>query len=323
MSRPQVLLTRAIVDAPLDSLRAVADVIIASDETPLTFEQFKAQVQGVDAILCHLTDRIDAELLAATGPQLKIVANYAVGYNNIDLAACRAAGVKASNTPGVLTEATADIAFALMMAVGRRVVEGDRLVRSGQWSGWAPKQLLGGDFHGRALGIIGCGRIGQAMARRARGFGMRLFYTQPQRLDRSTEAEFGLTYLPMKALLAEADFLSVHCPLTEATHHLIGAQQLAWMKPTAYLINTSRGPVIDEVALVEALQRKVIAGAGLDVFEHEPQLADGLNTLENVVLLPHLGSATLETRRRMGEVAVANILAALDGKVPPNDLTAN
>ncbi len=323
MTRPRVLVTRAILEAPLRRLREVADVCIASSEEPLSAEELRRKADGVDAILCHLTDRVDGALLEAAGPQLKIIANYAVGYNNIDLAACRKAGVWVSNTPGVLSEATADIAFTLMMAIGRRVVEGDRLVRTGEWTGWAPKQLLGGDFHGRTLGILGCGRIGQAMARRASGFGMRLMYHQPRPLDPEVEESLGLNFVSFDVLLRKTDFLSLHCPLTEETRHLIGTEELKAMKPTAYLINTSRGPVIDEAALVQALQEKEIAGAGLDVFEEEPRLTPGLAELDNVVLLPHLGSATQETRTRMGDLAVANILAALDEKTPPNELTGN
>jgi len=287
----------------------------------LPADEFRRLAAGCSAILCHLTDAIDEALLAAAGPQLQVVANYAVGYNNIDLDACRRHRVLATNTPGVLTEATADIAFALLLAASRRLVEGDALVRSGEWRGWAPRQLLGGDLHGRTLGLVGCGRIGQAVARRAQGFGLRLIYHQPKPLPSAAEQELRLDYRSLPKLLAEADFVSLHCPLTPATHHLLGAAEFARMKPTAYLINTARGPVVDEAALAAALQAGRLAGAGLDVYEKEPEVHPGLAELPNVVLLPHLGSATLETRTRMGELAVANVLAGLRGEQPPHELT--
>ncbi|MDO3378598.1 2-hydroxyacid dehydrogenase [Geoalkalibacter halelectricus] len=318
--RPTVFVTRPIIQGPLDRLAAVAEVQVHEGDELLGPDELRARVAGIDALFCHLTDRIDDALLEAAGPQLRIVANYAVGYNNIDLEACRRRGVAATNTPGVLTESTADIAFALLLATARRLVEGDRMVRAGQFDGWGPQMLLGHEIAGKTLGIIGCGRIGQAMARRARGFGMSLLYTQRRPLDGDLGRELGLSYVDLDTLLAQSDFISLHCPLTPETHHLLGRAQLARLKPEAILINTARGPVVDEKVLVEFLQGKRLAGAGFDVYEEEPRLAPGLAELDNVVLLPHIGSATFETRRRMGEMVVDNILAALQGLRPPNAL---
>jgi glyoxylate reductase len=241
-----------------------------------------------------------------------------VGYNNIDVAAATARQIPVTNTPGVLTAATADMAWALMFAIGRRVVEGDQLVRSRQWQGWGPLQLLGQDITSATLGLIGFGRIGKAMVRRARGFDMRVVYWNRTRLSPDEEAELGVTYLSREEVLAQADFVSLHVALTPETKHLIGEAELAAMKPTAYLINTARGPVVDEKALVKVLQAGGIAGAGLDVFENEPQLEPELYDMPNVVIPPHLGSATIGTRTRMGNIAVANCLAACRGKRPDN-----
>ncbi|KIH76076.1 glyoxylate reductase [Geoalkalibacter ferrihydriticus] len=318
--KPCVFVTRPILPGPLERLAAIAEVRVHEGEGLLSAAELRAQVTGIDALFCHLTDIVDEALLEAAGPQLRIVANYAVGYNNIDLDACRRRGVAATNTPGVLTESTADIAFALLLAVTRRLVEGDHMVRAGEFNGWAPQMLLGHEISGKTLGIIGCGRIGQAMARRARGFGLSLLYTQRKPLAGDLGRELGLEYVSLDELLEHSDFISLHCPLTPETHHLLGRTQLARMKREAILINTARGPVVDEAALVEFLQKKELGGAGFDVYEHEPQLSPGLAELDNVVLLPHIGSATVETRRRMGEMVVDNILAALQGRRPPNAL---
>ncbi len=281
---------------------------------PIPRRTLLAAVRAADGLLCLLTERIDAEFLAAA-PRLRAVANYAVGYNNVDLAAAEARGVIVTNTPDVLTETSADLAFALMLAAARRVVEGDRLVRSGRWNGWKPDQLLGHDVHGATLGIVGLGRIGAAVARRARGFGMRSLYWGRRRQKR---APAGARYAPLARLLASADFVSIHVPLAPATRHLIGARELARMKRTAILVNTSRGPVVDEAALTTALRRGRIAAAGLDVFEREPAVPAALRRLPNVVLTPHVGSATTATRTAMAVLAARNLVAALAGREPPN-----
>jgi len=279
-------------------------------------DELLAGVQGRDALLTMLNDTIDDEVLAAAGPLCRIVANYAVGFNNVDLAAATRRGVLVTNTPGVLTETTADLAWALMMAVARRIPEAQAFVRGGNWSGWGPMQFLGHDLHGATLAVIGAGRIGTAVGLRSTGFRMRLLYVDQHNnleLDR-----IGGRRVDLEAALRQADFVSLHLPLVPETHHLIGRRELEMMKPTACLINTARGPVIDEAALVEALRARRIAGAGLDVYENEPALTPGLAELDNVVCIPHLGSATEATRGRMAVMAAANILAALNGREPPN-----
>jgi glyoxylate reductase len=286
----------------------------AEDAIP-TAEDLRAGFAESDAVICMLSDSINADLLSHA-TKLKILANYAVGYNNIDLAAAKACGIVVTNTPDVLTDATADLAWALMLAVARRVVEGDQWVRTGTWRGWAPTQLLGADVAGKTLGIIGMGRIGQAVAQRAQGFRMRVLYESRRAV--TPPRGFAWERRPLDEVLAEADFISLHVPLTEATRHLIGARELSLMKPTAILINTARGPVVDEKALVSALKAGTIAGAGLDVYEQEPLVHPGLVELPNVVLLPHLGSATLETRIRMGRICLDNIEAVLNGRPAPN-----
>jgi glyoxylate reductase len=263
------------------------------------------EVRGVDALLCLLTDRVDARLLER-GDRLKIVANMAVGTDNIDLASARRLGIPVSNTPDVLTEATADLAFGLLLAAARRLVWGDRLVRGGGFTGWAPLLGLGMDVVGRTLGIVGAGRIGRAVAARADGFRMEVLLT-----DKNAG-------VPLAELLERSDFVSLHVPLTPETHHLIGERELHRMRPHAVLVNTARGPIVDECALVRALQEGWIAAAGLDVFENEPELAPGLADLPNVVLAPHIGSATVGTRNRMAEIAAQNVVAALEGKPIPN-----
>lgn len=272
-------------------------------------------VSGCGGILTQLQDRIDAEVLDAAGPGLRVVSNYAVGFNNIDVEAATRRGVVVCNTPDVLTEASADIAWVLLMGAARRVSEGDHLVRSGAWDGWRPTQLLGSDLVGRTLLIVGAGRIGAAVARRARAWDMRVLYTAREtkpELERTVGAE----RMDLDEALPLADFVSLHVPLTEETRHLIGAERLERMKPTAHLINTARGAVVDEQALVEALRSREIAGAGLDVYEREPRLREGLADCPNALLLPHLGSATEGTRSAMGEMAVGDLLAVLAGRRP-------
>jgi glyoxylate reductase len=310
---PRVFVTFPLPAEALAILRRTTRVRTHRGAQPIPRRALLAAVRDVDGLLCLLTERIDAELLAYA-PKLRAVANYAVGYNNVDLAAAAARNVVVTNTPDVLTETTADLAFALMLAAARRIVEGDRLVRSGRWQGWEPDQLLGHDVHGATLGIIGLGRIGGAVARRARGFGMRVLYWN-RRLRR---AQAGARYASLDRLLAEADFVSIHAPLTPETRHLIGAAELARMKRTAILVNTSRGPVVDEAALLRALARRRIAAAGLDVFEREPAVAGALRRLPNVVLTPHVGSATTATRTAMAVLAARNLVAALAGREPPS-----
>jgi glyoxylate reductase len=288
-----------------------------SEDRFLSKAEIIAGIQDVDGLLCLLTDTIDDEILAAN-PQLKVVANFAVGFNNIDVAAATRRRILVTNTPGVLTETTADMAFALLLSSARRLVEGDRFVRTRRWQGWGPLQFLGADVTGTTLGLIGLGRIGRAMVPRAKGFSMRVIYWNRTRLSPEEEASLGVSYRSMDDVLRESDFVSLHVALNADTRHLIGAAQLQLMKPTAYLINTARGPVIDERALVRALQDGTIAGAGLDVYEHEPLLEPELYELDNAVLPPHLGSATIGTRTRMGNMAARNCLAGCLGQRPPN-----
>jgi glyoxylate reductase len=275
-------------------------------------------VKGVDALLPILTDRVDGEVLDAAGPQLKIVANYAVGYNNIDVDAATARKVPVTNTPGVLTETTADLAWALILASTRRISESEAYLRAGKWDGWGPMQFLGTDVYGKTLGIFGMGRIAQAVARRAVGFGMNVIYASRSRQPEAIEKELNATHVDKATLLAESDILSVHCPLLPETTHAFSTAEFKAMKSSAVLINTSRGPTVDEGALVDALKNGDIWGAGIDVFEEEPKVHPGLMECPNAVIIPHLGSATLETRGKMATIAAQNIVARLNGETPPN-----
>ena len=315
--RPNVLVTRPIMDAPLARLGERCDVEIHRNEFGIPREELLEVVEGRDAIVTMLTEKVDAELLAAAGPRLKVVANHAVGFDNIDVAACTAAGVLATNTPDVLTETTADTAFALLMAAARRVGEGERFLRAKTPWIWGPLMMLGQDVHHKTIGVVGFGRIGQAVARRAKGFGMRVIYADAVQLPPEVEAETGAERRTFPELLAESDFISIHTNLTPDTRHLFGADAFRTMKPTAVLVNTSRGPVVDEAALAEALENDELFAAGLDVFEREPEVDPRLLNLENVVVIPHLGSATVDTRNAMGELVVDNVFAALDGTRPP------
>jgi glyoxylate reductase len=314
-----VFITQPIPEPGPGLLRGTgADVAVNPDDRILSRDELCAAVaSGYDAVLCLLTDAVDATVLeAAKAGGVRVFANMAVGFNNIDVAAASRAGVLVTNTPGILTEATADLAWALILAVARRVVEGDHEMRSGRFRGWGPMYMLGGDVTGATLGLIGPGRIATAVAERARGFRMPLLYHGRRR---SPELEaLGARAVPLEGLLAESDFVSLHVPLGDATRHLIDARALARMKPTAYLINTARGPVVDEAALVEALREKRIAGAGLDVYEDEPRMAPGLADCPNAVLLPHLGSASVATRAAMSRVAAENVAAVLAGRRPPD-----
>lgn len=315
--KPKIFLTRPIPPASMELLKEKVELTYNPDDRVLSRAELIAGMAGQDGLLCTLMDGIDGELLN-TNPNLKIVANYAVGYNNIDVAAATARKIPVSNTPGVLTASTADMAWALMFAIGRRVVEGDQLVRSRQWQGWGPMQLLGQDITGATLGLIGLGRIGKAMVQRAKGFDMKVIYWNRTRLSEAEETAMGITYASREDVLAQADFVSLHVALNAETTHLIGAAELALMKSTAYLINTTRGPVVDEKALVESLKTGSIGGAGLDVFEKEPMLEPELYDLPNVVIPPHLGSATIGTRTKMGNIAAENCFAACRGERPPN-----
>ncbi len=315
--RPNVLVTRPIMEGPTEVLQQRCDVTIHRNEFGIPREELLEVVRDRDAIITMLTERVDAELLAAAGPQLKVVANHAVGFDNIDVPACTKAGVLATNTPDVLTETTADTAFALLMAAARRVGEGERLLRARRPWIWGPLMMLGQDVHHKTIGIVGFGRIGQAVARRAKGFGMRVIYADALQLPPEVEAETGAERRELDDLLAQADFVSIHTNLTPETRHLFDAAAFARMKPTAVLVNTSRGPVVDESALADALASGEIFAAGLDVFEREPQVEERLLELENVVMIPHLGSATVDTRDAMGMLAVENVFAALDGARPP------
>jgi glyoxylate reductase len=283
-------------------------------DRPPTRDELITGLRGKRALLCLLTERIDAELLDAA-PGLRIVANLAVGYDNVDVAAATARGVVVTNTPDVLTEATAELTWALILAAARRVGEGDRLVRAGRWAGWSPTQLLGVSLTGKTLGIFGMGKIGAAVARRARGFAMSVVYTNRTR-NEAVEAEIGARLVTFDELLAQSDVLSLHAPSTPETRHVIDGSALARLRPGAILVNTARGSLVDEVALVDALRTSKLAAAGLDVFEREPELAPGLTDLDNVVLLPHLGSATAEARGAMVELCSRNILAVLAGEPP-------
>jgi glyoxylate reductase len=306
--------TNQIPDSALELLRGEGEVRVAAASAALAREELLALVDGADAILTMLFDRVDEDFLDAAGPQLRCVANVAVGFDNIDLAAAARHGVLLANTPGVLDDATADLALALILASRRRIGEGERLIRSGQPWTWGMSFMLGGDLRGKRLGIVGLGNIGSRVARRACAFGMSIAYYGRHDAPAELVAELEARRLDLDELLASSDVISLHCPLTEETRHLIGARELALMKPTATLVNTARGPVVDEAALAAALREGRIAGAGLDVYEREPEIEPGLLNLENVVLTPHLGSATVETRTAMAELAARNAIAALRGE---------
>jgi glyoxylate reductase len=319
MNRVKILVTHREPEEVLARLAREHQVEAYDQDPPMERPRLLRSVSDKKGLLCTITDRIDAELLDHA-PALKVIANFGVGFEHIDVEAATRRGILVTNTPGVLTDSTADLTLALILATARRVVEGDRRVREGKFQYWAPLLFLGADVSGKTLGLIGLGRIGQAVAQRAAGFGMKLIYYSRTRLQPAQEQELQVSYAPLETLLREADFVSLHVPLSPQTRHLIGSQELQLMKPTAYLINTARGPVVDEAALVEALRRGEIRGAGLDVYEQEPALTPGLADLENVVLLPHVGSASIETRTRMAQMAVENLLAGLRGDQPPNCL---
>lgn len=313
----KVLITCRLPEDVLAHISQKHDITGHFLDSPMDPKQLQKTVIDCQGLLCTISDRIDAGLLDAA-PNLKVVSNFGVGFNNIDVAAATQRGVLVTNTPGVLTDATADLAMALIMSVSRRIVEGDRMVREGAFRFWAPFHFLGHEITGKTLGIIGLGRIGRALARRAAGFEMNILYHNRRRLPAEREATLNAEFADLDDLLSESDFVSLHVPLSDETHHLIGPRELSFMKPDAFLINTARGPVVDEKALLDALQQNVIAGAGLDVYENEPDLVPGLSSLPNVVLLPHTGSATVETRRKMAIMATDNLMAGLAGRIPPN-----
>lgn len=315
--KPKVLVTREVFDETLDYVGQHCEVASNQKDAPFDPETLARRLADKDGVMCALTDRIDDKLLARC-PKLKVVANIAVGYNNIDLTACTARGVMATNTPGVLDDSTADLAWALMLAAARRVTEVERYVRGGQWKGWRLKQWLGVDVHHATLGVFGMGRIGQAIARRAAGFEMKVLYHNRKRVTAEIERHCNATYATKEDLLRQSDFVVLQVPYSPETHHLIGARELKLMKPTAILLNSTRGGVVDDTALVAALKNGVIRAAGLDVFENEPNLNPGFLELDNVVLVPHVGSSTEATRRAMAMTAAKNLVAALTGGVPPN-----
>jgi lactate dehydrogenase-like 2-hydroxyacid dehydrogenase len=311
-----ILITRDLPDAAPAILRAAGhEITINSHDRPFTPEELLEVSSSADGLLTMLNDKIDGALLAQR-PNIRAIANYAVGYNNIDVPACTARKIGVSNTPGVLTNATAEIAWTLLMAAARRAAEGERLLRGGAWAGWEPLQLLGVDVVGQTLGIVGAGRIGVRLAKMATGFDMKILYHN--RKPNPEMQSLGAALVPLKELLSQSDFISLHVPLTAETRHLIGRDEFKLMKPSAVLINTARGPVVDEVALVEALKSRRIFAAGLDVYENEPTVHPGLFELENVILLPHIGSATIATRARMAKMAAENLVAMLAGIRPAN-----
>jgi glyoxylate reductase len=311
MSRPLVLVTRRLPSSVLAKLEDVCEVDLYIGAAAISREELLKRVAGKHAIVCLLTEPIDAAVLDAAGPQLKIVANVAVGYNNIDLAACRSRGVVVTNTPDVLTNACADFTWGLILAITRRLGEGERQLRAGAWGGWALDHLLGMELRGKQLGLVGVGRIGRAVAAKAPAFGMTIAYT-----DQVPSDIPGAVQMSLDRLLSTSDVVSLHVPMLPETKHLIDKKSLARMKRTAYLINTSRGPVVDEEALAWALKERLIAGAALDVYEKEPEVNAGLMSLENVLLIPHLASATTETRTAMADLAVSNAIAVLNGQAP-------
>ncbi|HET7830803.1 MAG TPA: D-glycerate dehydrogenase [Candidatus Limnocylindrales bacterium] len=316
--RPRVLVTRVIPDEGLNAIREACTVDVWEDELPPPREELLRRVAGIDGLLALLTDRVDEELLDAAGPSLRVVSNYAVGFDNVDVPACTRRGIPVGNTPGVLTETTADLAWALLMAAARRIPEADRYVRDGRWRTWGPMTLLGPDVHGATLGIVGFGRIGQAVARRAAGFGMRVLYHGRTRATADVEAAMGARFVELDELLARSDFVSLHVSLNDDTRHLIDAEALARMRPTAVLVNTARGPVVDTEALVDALRNGTIRAAALDVTDPEPLPADHpLVAMDSCIVVPHIASASLDTRGAMASMAAANLLAGVRGERLP------
>lgn len=314
MQKPKLFITRYIPEEAIKRLEEVFEVEIFPENRAITHEELKEKVKDIDALICLLTDNIDHEIIEAAS-NLKCISVYAVGYNNIDVETATKHGIVICNTPGVLTETTADLAWALIMSCARRIVEADCFVREGKFQGWEPMLMLGNDIFGKTLGIIGMGRIGRAVAHRALGFDMKVIYYDPQVDPESLPSDY--VSVDLTTLCQNSDFISIHTPLTPETRHLIGEKEFNLMKPTAILINTARGPIIDEQALISALKENKIAGAGLDVYENEPVIPEELIKLSNVILLPHIGSASYETRTKMALLAAENAIAVIEGKNPP------
>jgi glyoxylate reductase len=318
-NRPLVIVTRKLPDVIETRMMELFEARLNPADQPLSKPELIEAIRGCDILVPTVTDRIDSAVLAHAGERLRLIANYGTGVDNIDVEAAYKRGITVTNTPGVLTEDTADMTMALILAVSRRLVEGERVARSGEWAGWSPTSMLGHRIWGKRLGIVGMGRIGSAVARRAKGFGLSVHYHNRRRVHESVEQELEATYWEsLDQMLARVDVVSVNCPHTPATFHLLSARRLALMQPHAILVNTSRGEVVDEPALTRMLREKKIAGAGLDVFEHEPAINPKLRQLENVVLLPHMGSATIEGRVDMGEKVIINIKTFIDGHRPPD-----
>ena len=315
--KPVVFLTRKLPDSTETRMRELFDTRLNETDLPMSDAELRDVVKQADVLVPTVTDRIDADLIAAAGDQLKLIASFGTGVDHIDLAAARARGITVTNTPGVLTEDTADVALALMLAVPRRIAEGDKVARAGDWNGWSPTGMLGHRINGKRLGIIGMGRIGSAVARRARGFGLSIHYHNRKPAHPETEAELEATYWEsLDQMLSRVDIVSVNCPHTPATHRMLSRERLELMQPSAYLVNTSRGEVVDEDALADLLAKRHIAGAGLDVYADEPNITPSLMALSNVVLLPHIGSATIEGRLEMGDKVIINIQTFWDGHAP-------
>jgi glyoxylate reductase len=320
-SRPRVFVSRIIPDEGLDLIRASCEMDLWDGELPPPRDELLRRVAGVDGALTLLTDKVDDAFLDAAGPQLRVVSNYAVGFDNIDVAACARRGIPVGNTPGVLTDTTADLAWTLLMAAARRVPEGDRYVRDGRWKTWGPLLLLGPDVHGATIGIVGFGRIGQAVARRAAGFGMRILYHDVNELPSDVTEPLGALFTPLDDLLAQSDFVSLHVNLTPETRHLIDARTLALMRPTAVLVNTSRGPVVDQAALADALEQDGIFAAALDVTDPEPiPMDDRLVGRDDCLIVPHIASASRATRGKMAQMAAANLIAGVTGQPLPTEV---
>ena len=314
--KPTVAVTHIFPEVALEKLRSRAEVLYNDSGNSLSAAQIIESAGKSAALISYLTDKIDAAVLDAGGDHLKIIANYGAGYNNIDIAHAQKKKIWVSNTPGVLHETTADLTWAMMLGIARRIVESDRFTRQGKFKGWQADLFSGGDVHGKTLGVIGCGEIGAAVARRALGFDMRVLYHQRHRLPEAEEKKLNARFVTLDELLQKSDFVTLHVPLTGETQTMIGREQLAMMKPTAYLIHAARGKVVDDGALVEALKEKKIAGAALDVFENEPALTEGMSGLDNLILLPHIGSASVATRDTMALLVVDNVFDALDGQPP-------
>lgn len=315
MSKPKVYVTREIPQKGLDLLARECEVVVNPEDRALSREEIMEQMEGAQGLISLLSDPIDGEVIKSN-PDLKIISNYAVGYNNIDVKTATERGIMVTNTPGILTETTADLTFALLMAVARRIVESDKFTRAGKFKGWAPKLMLGTDIYGKTIGIIGFGRIGQAVARRARGFGMKILYYKRNPLSSEEETKLAAKYCEFEDLVKEADYITINAPLNDSTYHLFNKDVFKMMKDSAILVNAGRGPIVDESALVDALKSGEIAGAGLDVYEEEPEVHPGLIDLDNVVLTPHTGTGSVETRDKMAVMAVENLLAGLKGERP-------